>query len=78
MYLKSTGTLLLLNALGLLNKTLYYFFLLIVLGRGVRGEVNIDLLFHLFMHSLVAACMYVPCPGIDPATLVCWDRVLIN
>ena len=43
--------------------------------RERERERNIDLLFHLFMHSLVASCM---CPEVEPATLVYLDDALTN
>ena len=38
---------------------LFLFYLLLILEREEGKERNINLLFHLFMHSLVASCM---CP----------------
>ena len=45
--------------------------------EGRERDSNIDLLFHLFMHSLVASCM---CPdrGIELTSLACEDSALTN
>ena len=58
-----------------------------VLGRGREKKKNIDLLFHLFMHSLVASCM---CPDLgisgqhsnhlsNPTRAnICWILLLLD
>ena len=53
---------------------MYLFVHLLILERG--RERNINVLFHLFMHSLVDSSM---CPdGIEPASLAHWDAFNSN
>ena len=45
--------------------------------RKGHTERKINLLFHLFMHSLVDSCI-LTWPGIEPTTLAYWDNALTN
>ena len=52
---------------------------LVILEREEgKRETDIDLLFHLFMHSLVDSCRCPDQPGMELGTLACWDIILIN
>ena len=51
-------------------------FFKLIWDRQRERERTIDLLFHLFMHSLVSS--YVPWPGIKPTTLVYQNNALTN
>ena len=59
----------------------FFFYLLICRKRGKERksekERHTDLLFHLFMHSLVDSCM-CPDQGFEPTTLAYWDDTLTN
>ena len=54
---------------------IFFFGILLILEK--ERERNIDLLFHLFMHSLVVSYM-CPDQGIEPTNLVYWDDALTN
>ena len=66
------------NYFGKMFERLFFFFNLLILERGGgERERNINLLLHLFMHSLVASCM---CPDSrsNLQTLLYQDDVLTN
>ena len=43
-----------------------------------KGERNTNLLFYLFVHSLVDSCTCPDWGWNGPATLACWEDVLTN